>query len=282
MMKSKLANEDCHKIELCLITADAQFARLAEKAGIDRIMIDLEKHGKAKRQAGQNLFLSTHREDDIKVVRRFLKNSPLVVRINPLHPESRAEVDRVVSYGADFIMLPMFETAWEADHFINLVRGRTRVSLLLENKKAMENIDDIIRVPGIDEIHIGLNDLRLSLGLETIFEIFCLDILDTLSKKIRHADIRFGFGGVTTPRTDNMPIAPELIIAEQVRLGSSLALLGRSFKSEFQSKPNLDSLKSSVAEIHDNVGYWRKAGNDIKTRSKTALREAVLANRVYL
>ena len=46
---------------LSLITDDVDLAAEAERAGIDRIMIDLEREGKAQRQAGRNLFQSSHR-----------------------------------------------------------------------------------------------------------------------------------------------------------------------------------------------------------------------------
>ncbi|WP_305461450.1 aldolase/citrate lyase family protein [Photobacterium leiognathi] len=67
--------------------------------------------------------------------------------------------------GADIIMLPMFKTAGEAQSFIDYIDGRARTCLLIETSEALARIDDILEVPGIDEVHIGLNDLHLSLGL---------------------------------------------------------------------------------------------------------------------
>ena len=56
----------------------------AERAGIDRIMIDLEREGKAERQAGRNLFQSSHRLESVARVKAALERAALVVRINPL------------------------------------------------------------------------------------------------------------------------------------------------------------------------------------------------------
>ncbi len=263
-------------IDLCLITADYKLAHLAQIVGIDRIMVDLERLGKSQRQAGQNLFLSEHREQDVQILRELLVDASLMVRINPLHEHSQTEIERILTYGVDIIMLPMFETASQVQQFVDQVRGRARTSLLLENKTALENLDSILQVPGIDEIHIGLNDLRLSLGLDIIFEILCLGLLDDPSRKIRQAGIRFGFGGVTSPTITHLPINPAYIIAEQVRLGSSLALLGRSFRHPFEQHPDIHLLKQAVESIHKCIEYWQQASTDEHLQNRTELQQAVL------
>ncbi|WP_448573190.1 aldolase/citrate lyase family protein [Trichothermofontia sp.] len=263
-------------IDLCLITADYKLANLAQIAGIDRIMVDLERLGKSQRQAGQNLFLSDHREQDVQILRELLVDASLMVRINPLHEHSQTEIERILTYGVDVIMLPMFETTFQVQQFVDQVRGRARTSLLLENKTALENLDSILQVPGIDEIHIGLNDLRLSLGLDIIFEILCLGLLDDPSRKIRQAGIRFGFGGVTAPTITHLPINPACIIAEQVRLGSSLALLGRSFRHLFEQHPDIYLLKQAVASIRKCIEYWQQASTDEHSQNRAELQQAVL------
>jgi hypothetical protein len=262
-------------IELCLITSNFNLVYLAQQAGIERIMVDLERLGKAERQAGQNLFLSDHHEEDVQILRQILVKSALMVRINPLNQGSQAEIDRVIAYGADIIMLPMFETASQAYQFVEQVRGRTRTSLLLENKVSLSNIDAIVQVPGIDEIHVGLNDLRLSLGLRCIFEVLSLGILDTISEKIHQAGIRFGFGGVTSPQVANLPISPAYIIAEQVRLGSKMAFLGRSFRQPFEHNPDITRIKEAVAAIHDCICYWQKTSHERHIQNQADLRQAI-------
>ncbi len=44
----------------------------------------------------------------------------------------------------------------------------TLVSLILETKEAMDNLDDIMSVPGLDAMYLGLFDLCLSMGLNPI------------------------------------------------------------------------------------------------------------------
>lgn len=273
--KNKFSSNN-NSIDLCLITADHKLAHLAQTVGIDRIMVDLERLGKFQRQAGQNLFLSKHREQDVPILRELLVNASLMVRINPPHEHSQTEIERILTYGADIIMLPMFETASQVQQFVDQIQGRAQASLLLENKTALANLDAILRVPGIDEIHIGLNDLRLSLGLGVIFEVLCSGLLDELSIKIRQAGIRFGFGGVTSPTITNLPINPAYIIAEQVRLGSSLALLGRSFRHPFERHPDAHSLKEAVESIRQCIEYWQQASADEHLQNRVELQQAVL------
>ncbi|MEO7547247.1 MAG: aldolase, partial [Ramlibacter sp.] len=104
-------------LELIQITNDPAFARRCDALGGMRIWVDLERMGKAERQAGRNTFISTHAMDDVGRIKRVLRRSPLMVRVNPLNPESQGEVDAVLAQGADILMLPMFTTAREVSEF---------------------------------------------------------------------------------------------------------------------------------------------------------------------
>ena len=67
---------------------------------------------------------------------------------------------------------------------------------MLETAEAAEKLDDYIDVPGIDEIHIGLNDLHLSYGKTFMFELLIDGTVDRLSDTLRKHNMRFGFGGI--------------------------------------------------------------------------------------
>lgn len=246
-------------LELALISGDYQLAIQAEKAGIDRIFFDLETLGKQERQAGEGLFLSQHCLEDLPKVASVLTQCRLMVRINSFHENTPQEIEKVLKDGAQIIMLPMFENAFQVREFISLVEGRATTSLLLENKVALDNIEEIVKIPGIDEIHIGLNDLRLSFGLDVIFEVLCHGVIDFLSEVIRGANIRFGFGGVSSPNATHLPVNPKRIIAEQIRLGSTVALLGRSFREPFEDLSSPDKLAQEVKAIRQCVSYWQNS-----------------------
>jgi hypothetical protein len=217
------------RVELTLITNKSLFARRAEYAGIDRIMIDLERLGKAKRQYGRQFFLSDHHPSDIDLLRATLFVASVQVRVNPWHEQSISELNDVISRGAQIVMLPMVRDREQAARFVDAVNARTRTSLLIETASALNNCDKLLSVDGIDEAHIGLNDLAIDLGRGSIFEALVDRLLDGVACIAAQRHIRFGFGGVAGRGCDALPIDPEIIISEQARLRASVAWLGRSY-----------------------------------------------------
>jgi len=217
-------------MELIYITNNSDLAIAAQSAGVDRIMVDLEILGKQDRQGHLNTVISNHSLEDVERIRSVLSISKLLVRVNPINEQSKLEIDSAIEQGADIIMLPMFKTALEVETFIQIVGGRVTTCLLLETKEAVLDIDNILSVKGIDEIHIGLNDLHLSMGLSFMFELLVNGVLDKLNKKIIKAKIKFGFGGVA--RLDGGNLDASLILSEHTRLGSSMVILSRDFKEK--------------------------------------------------
>jgi citrate lyase beta subunit len=183
-------------LKLMYITNRPNVAIIAEKYGVDRIWVDLETIGKKERQGGLDTVKSTHVMSDVSVIRKWIKKSELLVRINPLHEGSYIEIDEVINRGADIVMLPMFRTADQVSKFIEIVNGRAKTMLLLETAEAENNIIDILRVQGIDEIHIGLNDLHLAYGMDFMFELLKTGQVEALTRKIASRGIPFGFGGI--------------------------------------------------------------------------------------
>lgn len=220
-------------LTLMYITNNIQIAQIAEKAGVDRIWVDMEWIGKEDRQFGMNTVKSKHTVDDIKKIRSVIKKAELLVRVNPIHQPgegklgSLREIDLTLKNGADVIMLPMFRTVEEVKTFIEYVGGRAKTLLLLETAEAVEKLDEILKIPGIDEIHIGLNDLHLSYKKKFMFELLCDDTVKNICEKIKAKGIKYGFGGIARVGYGMLPA--EYIIAEHYALGSSAAILSRGF-----------------------------------------------------
>lgn len=215
-------------MELLYITNDVEVAKNAEISGVDIIFIDLEKKGKMARQGHLDTVISNHSIEDVEKIRKELKTAKLLVRINPLDNESPLEIEQVIKYGADIIMLPMFKTAEEVREFIKLVKGRAEICLLLETSQALCRIDEILEISGIDRIHIGLNDLHLSLGLDFMFECLSSGLVEYMAKKISKKGIKYGFGGIARMGEGELPA--EKILKEHTRLGSQMVILSRTFK----------------------------------------------------
>ena len=215
-------------LKLMYITNNPEIAKIADETGVDRIWIDLESKGKELRQPKVlNTVLSKHNISDIPKVKSVLTKSLLIVRINKIDDESEKEIDDVIEAGADIIMLPYFKTIEEVKKFLNCVNGRCKTSLLVETKEAVELLDEILNLKGIDEIHIGLNDLHLELHLNFMFELLSNGTVEKICNKIKPTGIPYGFGGIARVGEGTLPA--EAIIAEHYRLGSSVAILSRSF-----------------------------------------------------
>lgn len=220
-------------LTLMYITNNPVTAQIAQSAGVDRIWIDMEYIGKSERQGGMNTVKNHHTIEDIRNLRPIVTTSELLVRVNPIHEatslytDSKTEIDEAIEAGADVVMLPMFRTADEVRRFISYVDGRAKVQLLFETAESVENIDGILSIPGIDEVHIGLNDLHLAYGMTFMFELICGDVIKNLCEKIRDKGIKYGFGGIARVGYGMLPA--EHIIAEHYHLGSTAAILSRGF-----------------------------------------------------
>ena len=215
-------------LKLMYIANDPEVASIADGAGVDRIFIDLEQYGKEKRQKNWDSVKSKHSISDIPKVKAAVKNAQIFVRTDPIFDGFSDELEGVLACEPDVVMLPYFKTVREVETFIKAVDGRATTSLLLETREAAEQIDDIISVGGIDEIHIGLNDLSHSYGKKFLFEELADGTVDRLVERFKADGIKnYGFGGIASLGSGLLPA--EMIIPEHYRLGSSCAILSRAF-----------------------------------------------------
>ena len=220
-------------LNLMYITNKPAVAKIAESVGVDWIFIDMEFIGKDSRQGGLDTVQNHHTVEDVKNIRKVITKAKLLVRVNPIHdsltgyPSSKEEIKAVIEAGADIIMLPFFKTVKEVKQFIGFVGGRAKTCLLLETAEAAILIDEILKIPGIDMIHIGLNDLHLELGMKFMFQLLSDGVVEQLGNKIKAAGIPFGFGGIARLDSGMLPGAD--VLKEHVRLGSSMVIVSRSF-----------------------------------------------------
>lgn len=220
-------------LKLMYITNRPEVALVAEAVGVDRIFVDLEYIGKAARQGGMDTVQSHHTPEDVREIRKAVTRPEVLARVNPIHEasldygDSAEEINAVIAAGADIVMLPYFKTADEVARFIELVDGRAKTLPLVETPEAVARIDDILALQGIDEIYIGLNDLSLGCGMKFMFEPLANGMVERLCLKFRQRGIAYGFGGIAALGKGALP--SEFVIREHYRLGSTCAILSRSF-----------------------------------------------------
>jgi 2-keto-3-deoxy-L-rhamnonate aldolase RhmA len=248
------------RLKLMFITNDPTAAVRAVAAGADRIFVDLEQLGKRERQGHLDTHLAEHSVADVAAIREVLPRGELLARVNPMHAGLRREVDEVVAAGADIIMLPMFTTADEVARFCELVRRRARICLLLETPQALARLPAICSLAdGFDEIHVGLNDLHLGMGLAFMFELLAGGLVEYIARQAHSAGVAFGIGGIA--RVGHGAVPAEYIIGEHVRLASKLVILSRDFAALRQAAvgdPAFD-LALEIKKIRDCEERFRAA-----------------------
>lgn len=267
-------------LKLMYITNRPEVALIAEHAGVDRIFVDMEYIGKELRQGGMDSVQNHHTIEDVRRIREVLTTAQLLVRVNPIHDATDAygssedEVDAVIAAGADVVMLPFFRTAAEAERFVAAVGGRATVCLLMETPEAAAAVDQIARVPGVDEVHIGINDMGLCMGKQFMFELLADGTVEELCLHLRRARIPYGFGGVAAVGTGTLPA--EAILREHYRLGSSMVILSRSFcnvgdgtdldyvREKFET--GVRTIRAFEAEMAVHSDYFRRNEREVAER----------------
>lgn len=235
-----------------MIVEDPAIAAFVADHGVDRLFVDLEVMGKAERQGHLDTVQSVQGPQTVTRIREAAPNAHLLVRINPLHDASRHEIDDVIARGADSVMLPMFHDAQTLARFLDLLDGRAEALPLVETVGALKALPEMAATLPLTEVHIGLNDLHLERGDRMMFMPLADGSLDAACAALRAQNIHFGIGGVARASEGHVP--PELLLGEHVRLGSSAAILSRSFHRRAASLKALQAdmdFASEVARLQD-------------------------------
>ena len=220
-------------LKLMYITKHPEIAQIAEEAGVDWIFVDMEFIGKDCRQGGLDTVQNHHTVEDVAPVKAAVCSAKVLVRVHPIHEifpnylSSKEEIDTVIKVGADIIMLPYFKTIEEVEVFIKYVDNRAKTCLLVETPEAAYLLEKIVEVPGIDMIHIGLNDMHLAMKMKFMFQLLYDGSVDKWARVIKSKGIMFGFGGVAS--LDGGAIPGRMILKEHYRLGSQMVIVSRSF-----------------------------------------------------
>ncbi len=269
-------------LKLMYITNRPDIALIAERAGVDRIFVDLEYIGKNLRQGGMDTVQNHHTPMDAAGIKQVLTKAELLVRINPIHDateeycSTEEEIDAVVASGANIIMLPYFKTAAEVKRFVTGVSGRAKTMLLFESAASVENMDDILSVNGIDEAYIGLNDLSLEYGQKFLFSLLADGTVEKIARKFSQKNIPFGFGGLAT--LDGGLLLGKKVVPEHYALGSSCVILSRAFCNT-NLIDDLQEIKhafeNEIRKIRDYENFCLRQNNEFFKQNHKELMEIV-------
>ena len=248
------------------ITKNPEIAQIAEDAGVDWIFVDMEFIGKDARQGGLDTVQNHHTVEDVINIKAAVQKAKVLVRVNPIHkalsdyPASNEEIEEVINAGADIIMLPFFKTVQEVETFISYVQGRAKTCLLIETPEAAVILEQIIKIPGIDMIHIGLNDMHLALKMKFMFQLLADGSVDKWASIIKSKGIPFGFGGLAS--LDGGAIPGRMILKEHYRLGSQMVIVSRAFC-------NTDK----ITDLNEVYNVFMKGISEIRSLEKECLHQ---------
>lgn len=182
------------------------FVEMAAAAGYDWLFLDTE-HGHLT-------------SGDLLPLLLAAKGTPIdvIVRVPGL---IEAEIKRALDWGANGIVVPMVENAEQAalaakwskyaplgrrgcgplraeythrvDEYFAEANDRITVVAQMESLESVRNIEEIVRVPGLDAVFMGLDDLRQSMGLLGVRDHPELDRkVDEIFRAARQAGMPFG------------------------------------------------------------------------------------------
>lgn len=267
-------------LKLMYITNKPEIAQIAESSGVDRIFVDMEYIGKAERQGGLDSVQNHHTVEDVRTMKQAVESAEVLVRVNPIHEatdeytSSKQEIDDVIQAGADIIMLPYITSVSQAEDFLSYVGGRAKTMLLIETPQSAEALDEILELDGIDEIYIGLNDLSLGYHKKFMFELLADGTVEGLCLKCKLKGIPYGFGGVASLGKGMLP--SEYVIREHYRLGSTCAILSRSFCNVDKVKhigiisstfiDGVKEIRELEEECESKISYFRENEREVAER----------------
>ena len=259
------------------ITAVPDIAAHADRAGVEQVMVDLEHIGKDQRQGHVDTHKSVATVAEVPGVAAALTDAELMVRINPLGPHSRTEIQTVLASGAQRLMLPMFRDAREVATFRNLVGMRVPITLLVETPAALAGIQSYLPLLAqTDRIHFGLNDLTLAMGYHFVFEPLARGDIDMAAMACRDAGIAFGIGG--GGRAGQGDVTPHRNHGEPVRRGASWAIQSRAVRGWAPQAAALQSemdMKLELEKLRDIEMMHRSEGPTALEQNRKAFIETV-------
>ncbi len=133
-------------MDLFLFTVDPAWGRDVVAAGGTGIVVDWERRGKHRRQAGEGTQINGDTLADL-VRMRAATDGRLLCRVNAAGPWTAREVDDAVAAGADEVLLPMVRTPEEVDRTLDLVAGRCGLGILVETQDAVDRVAELAARP---------------------------------------------------------------------------------------------------------------------------------------
>ena len=193
---------------LLLLTPSAYSAEVLAHQGWDFLFVDMQ-HGAIDERAATDMLTAISTTDTTPLVRLPGLNSGMV--------------GKMLDAGAYGIICPMIDTAEEARRLVAACRypplgnrscGPFRARLyggadyvehanetvlalaMIETREALENLEEIVAVPGLDAVYVGPSDLSFALGLTPGFDQEEKVFLEAIDRIVRAATAQGVVAGI--------------------------------------------------------------------------------------
>jgi hypothetical protein len=205
--------------ELFLCSENDDLARRASKGGLDGVIVNWERPGRAARPAG----VARAEADALRSMREATPGL-VIARVNDPGPWTAEELEVACSLGADEVLLPMARSVGEVTDVLRRLDGRCRLGIVVETLEAVGLLAPLAELP-LSRVHVGLIDLAAARGSASMFAAVRDGLLETIARAFR---VPVGFGGLTVA-DGGRPIPCRLLVGEAARVGCGFAMLGASF-----------------------------------------------------
>lgn len=264
-----------------LITNDLDIAEHAFDCGVDYIMIDFELLGKKDRQKNFNMLQSYHTIDDLDKFRKKFPSQKLIVRCNSPKYANVEEIKPLLEYCPQILMVPYFDTVEELNPYFKEASGSsTKVMPLFETASSFFKLREFFDYLPIELFYIGLNDLRISIGYDFLFEALSNNLIDYANMVINSCplsrQLKFGFGGVSRIGTGELPA--ELILSEHIRCNSDFVILSRAFHENsltFNELIKKIDLAKEIRCLREKELIFRKSNSDTLLKNHELLKQYI-------
>lgn len=234
-------------MELVAFYSNTRSLKLIDKTNlVESYIVDLEKKGKSLRQQLYNTQISEHSIQDLKRVRE-ITDKNLICRVNPQNTINPTELSKVINLGADEILIPMVKYGDEIQRVLELVQGKVKVSIMLETKESLYNIEEFEAMP-LYRYYVGLNDLSIELNSKNLFKPLTEPYLKKIGGKTNK---KFGLAGLTHPNLGS-PIPCRTLMRVMKQHKCSYAVLRRSFYRD-SSEYSFAEILSAISDTYSNI-----------------------------
>lgn len=237
------------------ITNDPKQAQNLSECGIQQIMVDTEIIGKVERQGHKDTIISDHSLDDIIALKNLNLEAEIICRINPYYNGSFDEIDTAIKNGADIIMIPMITSMDNYQSMVDRVNGKAKVLPLIETPYSVFKLSEILDYSDLTQIHFGLNDLCISLGMKNLFEVLLSQTFQDTVRNIKISGLVKGIGGIGDPQI-SQKVSPLALLNRYMKCGSNSVILSRSFFSKSFEKEyivrSLEIFENAIKKGHNS------------------------------